>query len=131
VGSDADSAELIGVRVRLRIFYAYVICGALSGLCGALWASHFATVDPRVAIGMELSVIASVIVGGVAIAGGVGTVTGVALGTVVLLVIRNGLSLTRVDPLWLQAAYGVVIIGAVVLNYVLALTQTRRQRSVP
>ncbi|MGH3641601.1 MAG: ABC transporter permease subunit, partial [Mycobacterium sp.] len=131
VGSNAESAELIGVRVRLRIFYAYVICGALSGFCGALWASHFATVDPRVAIGMELSVIASVIVGGVAIAGGVGTVTGVALGTVVLLVIRNGLSLTRVDPLWLQAAYGVVIIGAVVLNYILALGQTRRRRSTP
>lgn len=131
VGSNDESAELIGVRVQLRIFSAYVICGALSGFCGALWASHFATVDPRVAIGMELSVIASVIVGGVAIAGGVGTVTGVALGTVVLLVIRNGLSLTRVDPLWLQAAYGVVIIGAVVLNYVLALTQTRRRRSTP
>jgi ABC-type sugar transport system ATPase subunit/ribose/xylose/arabinose/galactoside ABC-type transport system permease subunit len=131
VGSNAESAELLGVRVKLRIFYAYVICGALSGFCGALWASHFATVDPRVATGMELSVIASVIVGGVAIAGGVGTVTGVALGTVVLLVIRNGLSLTRVDPLWLQAAYGVVIIGAVVLNYVLAMTQTRRHRSAP
>jgi ABC-type sugar transport system ATPase subunit/ribose/xylose/arabinose/galactoside ABC-type transport system permease subunit len=131
VGSNAESAELIGVRIRLRIFYAYLICGALSGFCGALWASHFATVDPRVAMGMELSVIASVIVGGVAIAGGVGTVTGVALGTVVLLLIRNGLSLARVDPLWLQAAYGVVIIGAVVLNYVLALTRTRRRRSTP
>jgi ABC-type sugar transport system ATPase subunit/ribose/xylose/arabinose/galactoside ABC-type transport system permease subunit len=128
VGSNAESAELIGVKSKRRIFSAYVICGGLSGFAGALWASHFATVDSRVASGIELSVIASVIVGGAALAGGVGTVTGVALGTVVLLLIRNGLSLTKVDPLWLQAAYGVVILGAVVLNLVLSRTQTRRRK---
>jgi ribose transport system ATP-binding protein/rhamnose transport system ATP-binding protein len=128
VGSNLQSAELIGVKVRSRILAAYVICGGLSGLAGAMWASHFATVDSRVASGIELSVIASVIVGGVAIAGGVGTVTGIALGTLVLLLIRNGLSLTKVNPLWLQAAYGIVIIGAVVLNLVLSRTQDRRRK---
>ncbi|GAB3617716.1 hypothetical protein GCM10027416_22730 [Okibacterium endophyticum] len=128
VGSNDESAGLIGVRVKQRILSAYVICGGLSGFCGALWASHFATVDSRVATGIELSVIASVIVGGVAITGGVGTVMGISLGTIVLLLIRNGLSLTKVDPLWLQAAYGVVIIGAVVLNWALSRTQNHRQR---
>lgn len=130
VGSSAESAELIGVTSKRRILSAYVICGGLAGFAGALWASHFATVDSRVASGIELSIIASVIVGGVAIAGGVGTVTGVALGTVVLLLIKNALTLTKVDPLWLQAAYGIVIVGAVVLNLVLARSQNRRQRRV-
>ena len=128
VGSSRESAELIGVKSRQRILTAYLICGSLSGFAGALWASHFATVDSRVATGIELSVIASVIVGGVALAGGVGTVTGVALGTVVLLLIRNALTLVKVDPLWLQAAYGIVIIAAVVLNLVLVRSQNRRER---
>ena len=69
--------------------------------------------DARVATGFELTVIASVVVGGVAIRGGAGTVLGVALGAITLLVIRNGLTLVRVDPLWLQGVYGLVILLAV------------------
>ena len=57
--------------------------------------------------------IASVVVGGVAIRGGAGTVLGVALGALTLLVIQNGLTLVRVDPLWLQGVYGLVILVAV------------------
>ena len=61
--------------------------------------------------GFELTVIASVVVGGVAIRGGAGTVLGVALGALTLLVIQNGLTLVRVDPLWLQGVYGLVILA--------------------
>jgi rhamnose transport system ATP-binding protein len=60
-----------------------------------------------------LTVIASVVVGGVAIRGGAGSVLGVALGALTLLVIQNGLTLVRVDPLWLDGMYGLVILLAV------------------
>jgi ribose/xylose/arabinose/galactoside ABC-type transport system permease subunit len=78
-----------------------------------MWASRYATIDARVAIGFELTVIASVVVGGVAIRGGAGSVLGVALGALTLLVIQNGLTLVRVDPLWLDGMYGLVILLAV------------------
>jgi len=65
-----------------------------------------------------LTVIASVVVGGVAIRGGAGTVLGVALGVLTLLVIQNGLTLVRVDPLWLQGVYGLVILIAVSVDTV-------------
>jgi ribose transport system ATP-binding protein/rhamnose transport system ATP-binding protein len=126
VGSSPASASLIGIDVRGRVLSAYLLCGALSGLAGAMWASHFATVDSRVANGIELTVIASVIVGGVAIAGGVGTVAGIVFGTLLLLLIRNGLSLVRVDPLWLLGAYGFVILAAVVVNWAIARGQRER-----
>src|SRR5690349_16806988 len=80
IGSNPEGAALIGVRVRRRVLAAFAFAGLLAGFDGGLWASRYATIDARVAMGYELTVIASVVVGGVAIRGGGGTVLGVALG---------------------------------------------------
>jgi rhamnose transport system ATP-binding protein len=116
IGSNPEGAELIGIRVRRRIIGAFTAAGILAGVDGGLWASRYATVDARVATGFELTVIAAVVVGGVAIRGGAGTVLGVALGALTLLVIRNGLILVRIDPLWLQGVYGLVILVAITID---------------
>ena len=113
IGSNPGGAELIGIPAKRHILMAFTIAGILAGFTGALWASRYATVDARVATGYELSVIAAAVVGGVAIRGGAGTVLGIALGALTLLVIRNGLTLVRVDPLWLQGVYGLVILLAI------------------
>jgi len=113
IGSNPDGASLIGIRTTALVLGAFVTAGLLAGFDGAMWASRYATIDARVAMGYELTVIASVVVGGVAIRGGAGTVLGVALGVLTLLVIQNGLTLVRVDPLWLQGVYGLVILIAV------------------
>ena len=113
IGSNPDGASLIGIRTTALVLGAFVMAGLLAGFDGAMWASRYATIDARVAMGYELTVIASVVVGGVAIRGGAGTVLGVALGVLTLLVIQNGLTLVRVDPLWLQGVYGLVILIAV------------------
>jgi rhamnose transport system ATP-binding protein len=113
VGSNPDGARLIGIPVDRRIMMAFGMAGLLGGLCGALWASRYATMDARVALGFELTVIASAVVGGVAIRGGSGTLLGIILGSLTLLVIKNGLTLVRVDPLWLQGVYGLVILVAI------------------
>jgi rhamnose transport system ATP-binding protein len=112
-GSNPDGARLIGIPVDRRIMTAFTLAGLLGGLCGALWASRYATIDARVALGFELTVIASAVVGGVAIRGGSGTLLGIVLGALTLLVIKNGLTLVRVDPLWLQGVYGLVILVAI------------------
>ncbi len=118
IGSNPDGAALIGIRTTLLVLGVFAAAGLLAGFDGALWASRYATIDARVAMGFELTVIASVVVGGVAIRGGAGTVVGVALGALTLLVIQNGLTLVRVDPLWLQGVYGVVILVAVTIDAV-------------
>ncbi|MBF9030560.1 ATP-binding cassette domain-containing protein [Rhodobacterales bacterium HKCCE3408] len=126
VGSNPHGADLIGIPARNRIFSAFIAAGALAGLMGALWASRYATVDARVAFGYELTVIASVVVGGVAIRGGSGTVLGIVLGVLALLIIRNGLVLVRVDPLWLQGVYGLVILVAITVDARIAARRERR-----
>ena len=122
IGSNPDGARLIGVRVQRRVLAAFAFAGLLAGFDGALWASRYATIDARVASGYELTVIAAVVVGGVGIRGGSGTVLGIALGGLTLLVIRNGLTLVRVDPLWLQGVYGLVILGAITIDAFVART---------
>ena len=118
IGSNPDGAALIGIRTTFLVLCVFAAAGLLAGFDGALWASRYATIDARVAMGFELTVIASVVVGGVAIRGGAGSVLGVALGALTLLVIQNGLTLVRVDPLWLQGVYGVVILAAVAIDTV-------------
>ena len=125
VGSNPSGADLIGIPSRQRIFAAFVLSGTLAGLMGALWASRYATVDARVAFGYELTVIAAVVVGGVAIRGGSGTVLGIVLGALALLVIRNGLVLVRINPLWLQGVYGLVILVAISIDAKIAARNER------
>jgi ribose transport system ATP-binding protein/rhamnose transport system ATP-binding protein len=129
IGSNPQGAELIGIPVRQRVLAAFAVAGVLAGVAGALWASRYATIDSRTAFGYELTVIAAVVVGGVAMRGGVGTVMGVVLGAVTLLAIRNALILMRVDPLWVQGVYGLVILGAVVLDSAVARHTQRAGRS--
>jgi rhamnose transport system ATP-binding protein len=120
IGSNPDAASLVGIRVHRRRLGAFAVAGLLAGFDGALWASRYATVDARVATGFELTVVATVVVGGVAIRGGSGSVLGVAFGALLLLVIQNGLTLVRINPLWLQGVYGLVIIGAVTIDTLVA-----------
>ncbi len=128
-GSNPDGARLIGIPVDRRIVMAFGLAGLLGGICGALWASRYATIDARVALGFELTVIASAVVGGVAIRGGAGTLLGVVLGALTLLVIKNGLTLVRVDPLWLQGVYGLVILVAIGIDaFIVRRAQQARQQ---
>jgi rhamnose transport system ATP-binding protein len=120
VGSNPDGAALMGIRSRWLVFGAFAIAGLLAGFDGALWASRYATVDARVASGFELTVIAAVVVGGVALRGGAGTTLGIVLGALTLLVIRNGLTLVRVDPLWLDGVYGLIILVAIAIDATVA-----------
>ena len=111
---------MIGIRTGRRVLGAFTLAGLLAGFDGALWASRYATVDSRAALGLEFTVIAAVVVGGVAIRGGSGTILGASLGVLMLLVVRNGLTLIRVDPLWLQGVYGLVILVAIGIDAIVA-----------
>ena len=124
IGSNPDGATVAGIPVQWRVIEAFALSGALAGFTGGMTASRFATVDARVAVGLELTVIASVVVGGVALRGGSGTVLGVALGATLLLIIQTGLPLARVNSLWLEGIYGLVILLAVTIDVVVVKATT-------
>jgi rhamnose transport system ATP-binding protein len=129
-GSNPEGAQLIGIPVARRVLTAFIASGVLAGAAGALWASHYPYVDGQVAIGLETAVIAAVVVGGVALRGGSGTVVGVALGTVGLLAIRKVLTIAGVPDQYLQAVYGGAIIAAVTVDVFLTNRSRRAEKTV-
>src|SRR5690606_17949884 len=80
IGSDPDAAVLYGLPVRRRVLAAFVLSGTLAGLAGVLHAARYGTVSSGAGTGIELEAVAAVVIGGVAIFGGSGTVWGAALG---------------------------------------------------
>ena len=126
VGSNAEAAATIGVRSRSTVFLAFAMCGALAGIAGVLWGINYGAIYANSASGQSLAVIAGVVVGGVSISGGSGTVIGAALGALFLGLINNALILLGAPQEWLQLIYGAVILFAVSTD---ALIQVRAQRA--
>jgi rhamnose transport system permease protein len=112
-GSDPEAARLAGIRPRRVVFGVFVTMGALAGLAALLNAVRFADVDPNAGTGMELQVIAGVVVGGVAVSGGRGTLAGSLIGVALLGSIGRALVFLQVTPQWEKALQGVIILLAV------------------
>ena len=126
IGSDPAAAHLYGLKVNRRIISAFVVSGALSGLAGVLYAARYGTVSSAAGFGWELQAIGAAVIGGVAISGGVGTVWGAAIGAYLLLTINRALPILGIDDFWQRAVVGVLILGSIVLDRVLAVRQHRR-----
>jgi rhamnose transport system permease protein len=116
VGSNPEAAEILGIRTRLITVVTFAACGLLAGVAGVMWGMEFGTINATAATGVTLQVVAAVVVGGVNINGGSGTVVGAALGALFLAFIQNALILLRLSQFWLQAIYGVVILIAVLID---------------
>lgn len=132
IGSNPDAAVLAGIPVGRRLFSAFVLSGAVAGLAGVLFTARYGTVDATAGTGFELQVISAVVVGGVAIFGGSGSVVGAALGALLLSTIGSAIVVLRVPSFWQQAIVGALLIGAIALDRLLALriAAALRQRSV-
>jgi rhamnose transport system permease protein len=116
VGSNPESAKVSGINNERILWLVYTIMGGLAGLSGVLWVSKFASAQGDTATGYELSVIAACVLGGVSIAGGVGKISGILLGTILLGILDNALPLINVSPFWQQAIEGLIILLAVIVN---------------
>ena len=126
IGSDPAAAHLYGLKVTQRVLAAFVVCGALAGLAGVLYAARYGTVNSQAGSGWELDAVGAAVIGGVAIFGGSGTVWGAAIGAYLLLTINRALPVIGVQDFWQRAVVGVLILGAIVLDRVLAVRQSRR-----
>jgi len=116
VGGNPHAAVYTGIDVGRTKFTAYTISGALAGLTGYLWVSRYAVAYVDIAGGFELDTVAAAVIGGVSIAGGVGSVFGAVLGALFLGVIKNALPVVNISPFWQLAISGSAIIVAVAFN---------------
>ncbi|MCO5967479.1 ABC transporter permease [Actinoallomurus soli] len=128
IGSNPDAARLAGIAIRKRILTAYVVSGVLAGLAGVLWLARFGTVVADAAHGWELKVVSAVVVGGVAIVGGLGSVYGAALGALLLTTIGSVLVVLKVNSFWQDAIAGALLLLAISVDRLLALRVTRALR---
>lgn len=127
VGSNLEAARVIGINTVFTTWLVYVISGALSGLGGVMWVARYASAQNDTASGFVLTVVAACVLGGVSIAGGVGTIPGVFLGAITIGIINNALPMIRVSPFWKMALQGVIILVAAVVNALITQSTERAQ----
>jgi rhamnose transport system permease protein len=128
IGSNPEAARLAGIPVGKRVFTAFVISGAIAGLAGVLWAAQYGTINSGAGSGYELQVVSAVVVGGVAIFGGSGSVVGAALGALLLATISSALYVLGISPFWDQAIWGFLLILAIALDQVIITRLTSALR---
>ncbi len=117
---------LYGLRVRSRVIGAFVLSGGIAGLAGVLFAARYGTISSSAGTGIELQAVAAVVIGGVAIFGGSGTVWGAAIGAFLLVTINRALPIVGISDFWQRAVVGALIIAAIVLDRVLAARRERQ-----
>ncbi|HOA98998.1 ABC transporter permease [Candidatus Sordicultor fermentans] len=113
IGSNKEAARLSGINIRLNMYSFYTVAALFSGIAGLMLATRMAAGVPTGGQGYELDAIASVVIGGASLSGGVGTVFGTALGALIIQTMRNGGNLLGVDPFIMQIIIGALIILAV------------------
>jgi rhamnose transport system permease protein len=114
VGSNQEAARLAGIDTRLAIFSVFTLNGALTGLAALVNSTRFSQIPPNAGLGLEMKVIAAVVVGGTAITGGKGTIFGTLLGVTLLGAIGPALTFLGINAYWEKAIQGVIILVAIV-----------------
>ena len=113
IGSNPDAAVLIGLPMKRLIFIAFVLSGALAGLAGFVTLARFGNITVESGRGLELQVVAAVVVGGVNIFGGSGTVMGAMLGAIMIGILEQSLFRLQISEFWRDALLGLLILLAV------------------
>jgi ribose transport system permease protein len=117
VGSNELSARLCGVPVERVKLLVYTLGGLFAGLGGVLQFAYLTGGDPTTAIGLELNIIAAVVIGGASLAGGQGTIMGTLIGALIMSVVANGCTKVGLSNWVQEIVTGGIIIAAVLLDY--------------
>ncbi len=117
-GSNADAARLSGVNVARVTAFTYIVSGTLAGLTGCVLMSRLVTAQPNEGVAYELDAIASAVIGGTSLIGGVGTISGTFIGAFVIGILRNGLNMNGVSAFTQQIIIGLVILGTVWIDQI-------------
>ncbi|MBV9490057.1 MAG: ABC transporter permease [Verrucomicrobia bacterium] len=113
VGGNPEAARLTGLRVDRVLTSVYVLMGLLAGVAGFIESARLSSAEATAGLGFELTVIASVVIGGTSLMGGIGGIAGTVVGTLLIGVLLNGLVIMNVNPYYQQIIIGVIIVLAV------------------
>jgi inositol transport system permease protein len=113
VGGNPEAARLTGLRVDRILTSVFAIMGLLAGLAGFIQSARLSSAEATAGLGFELTVIASVVIGGTSLMGGIGGIAGTVVGTLLIGVLLNGLVIMNVNPYYQQIIIGVIIVLAV------------------
>lgn len=116
VGANAEAARRTGIAIRRVTMGVYMLTGIAAAAAGIIIAGRLGSGSSNAAVGFELEVIAAVVLGGTALAGGRGTILGTVLGALTIAVIGNGLILAHISPFFTQIVTGLIILLAIWLN---------------
>ena len=110
LGSNESTARLCGINVSLQRIWVYTLCGAFTGIASVMQFANLTLGDPTAAVGMELDIIAAVVIGGGSLSGGEGSATGSIIGAIIMAILRNGCNLVGI-PNYVQN----IVIGAIII----------------
>jgi ribose transport system permease protein len=116
VGGNVEAALFSGINVKRTLMAVYTISGLLSGFAGIVMTSRVNSGQPILGEGIELDAIAAVVIGGTTMSGGQGGLSGTVIGTLIIILLRNGLNLLGVSAFWQKVVIGIVILVAVLVD---------------
>jgi ribose/xylose/arabinose/galactoside ABC-type transport system permease subunit len=117
IGGNENAARFSGINIAKIRLIIFILSGIMASFSGVWAVARIGSADPNTGIGMEFQVIAGCILGGVSIKGGDGTITGMLIGTMILVFLTNGMNMMGFNPYYQQVAIGVVILIAVMINF--------------
>lgn len=129
IGTNAEVARFSGINVARVKTVLFLMSGTVSALAGLLYAARLGSVRGDSALGFELDIITMVLLGGVSIFGGKGSMTGVLLSILIILNLRNGMALMSITGHIQTGVIGVLLIGSVLLPNLVSDWRARRARS--
>ena len=116
IGSNVEAARRVGIDVNRHLLKVYTLSGFLAGLAGIIDVARFSTASPAAHEADNLAAISAVVIGGTSLFGGIGTILGSVVGTLIPAVLRNGFVIQGVQPFWQEVAIGAVLILAVFVD---------------
>jgi fructose transport system permease protein len=116
IGNNREAARLVGIRVRGALLSVYTVAALLYGVAAWFSLGRIPNADPNALQTANLDSITAVVIGGTSLFGGRGSIFGTLVGTLIVSVLRNGLTLEGIDPLWQDLVTGVLVIGAVAVD---------------
>ncbi|OLS35407.1 ABC transporter permease [Bacillus sp. MRMR6] len=130
IGDNKDGAVSLGIPVNRYIAYSFVVSGICASLAGLIFVSQIGFVSTNAGAGIELTVIAACVLGGVSLIGGIGTVVGAALGAIILVSINSALIYMKVPAFWNDTISGSLLIIIVVVDALLALNASKKAKKL-
>lgn len=116
IGGNEEATKLSGINTEKVKIWIYSLSGALAAIAGIILSSRLLSAQPTAGEGFELDAIAAVVLGGTSLSGGIGTITGTALGAVIIGILSNALNLLDVSSYYQMMIKAAVILLAVIID---------------